>query len=220
MPHNGILNHVPHNGILNYNTILNPVPHNVALLSDVGLERQRIMGARWCSVTGAWNSLIYRTICIASDGEARRGASLVLQATNRELSSTSPIYDLLSPLELMNLRVRDDDVTPDKDYRHVPKTPRNLLMRLKGVKLLGCVITPAIIKHHLRPAGHSKEQVNSYLNPNDKQDVFLGYSLLKSLWSLPVPEPTAHPSSTRTRNALRMFGQLGYHLLTIHMYLL
>ncbi|KAJ6626373.1 hypothetical protein B0H10DRAFT_2161558 [Mycena sp. CBHHK59/15] len=152
------------------------------------------------------DNITYRTICIASDGEAKRGAALVELTMNRDLSLESPIYPLLSILLLMNLRV-------DKDYRHVLKTLRNLLMRLKGVKVLGCVITPALIKRHLHAVGHSQPQVNSFLDPNDKQDVSITYQLLKSLWSLPVAPPDSDPASIRTREALRMFGQLAYHLL-------
>ncbi|KAJ6567169.1 hypothetical protein DFH09DRAFT_1081218 [Mycena vulgaris] len=122
---------------------------------------------------------------IASDGEAERGAALVQQAMNRDLSPQSPIYPLLSVPDLMNLRVGEDDVTSDKDYPHVLKTLRNLSMRLKGVQVRGFVITgtPTLIKAHLHAAGHSQQQVNAFLNPNDKQDVDLGYQFLKALWS-------------------------------------
>ncbi|KAJ7078273.1 hypothetical protein B0H15DRAFT_804878 [Mycena belliarum] len=161
---------------------------------------------------------IYRTICIASDGEARRGGSLVRLTMNRDLHRDSPIYPLLAPLELMNLRVGEDDLTADKDYRHVLKTFRNLLMRRKGTKALGILITPAVIKRHLLLAGHSQEQVNSYLNPNDKQDVILGYSLLQGLWSLP-PAPADNPDFLHAREALQTVGQLGYHLLMPYIYI-
>ncbi|KAJ7498368.1 hypothetical protein B0H11DRAFT_1909401 [Mycena galericulata] len=164
-------------------------------------------------------NITYRTISIASDGEAKRGAALVQKTMNRDLDSDSPIHKLLIPLDLMNFRVGEDDLTADKDYRHVLKTLRNLLMRLKGVKVLGFVITPAIIKQHLRAAGHSQEQVDAFLNPNDKQDVYLGYQLLKAMWSLPVAPAESSPGFIRTRKALRMFGQLGYHLLMPYIFI-
>ncbi|KAJ7663740.1 hypothetical protein DFH06DRAFT_986394, partial [Mycena polygramma] len=165
------------------------------------------------------DNITYRTISIASDGEAKRGASLVQLAMARELSPESPIYSMLSVLPLMNLRVGEDDITADKDYRHVLKTLRTLLMRLKGIKLLGCLITPALTKQHLRAAGHSADQVHAFLNPNDIQDVYYGYQLLKALWSLPAPPPDSDPAFIRTREALRMFGQLGYHLLFPYIYI-
>ncbi|KAJ7737509.1 hypothetical protein B0H16DRAFT_1762357 [Mycena metata] len=169
-------------------------------------------------------NITYRTICISSDGEAKRGLAMVLQTMTRTLSADHPtpetsIYPLLSPLELMNFRVGEDDITCDKDYRHVVKTLRNLLMRLRGVKVAGCVITPAIIKQHLRANGHSQEQVNSFLNPNDKQDVLLGYQLLKALWSLPLTVKSADPIFVRAHDALRMLGQLGYHLLMPYIFI-
>ncbi|KAJ7790692.1 hypothetical protein B0H13DRAFT_2245687 [Mycena leptocephala] len=117
-------------------------------------------------------NITYRTISIATDGEAKRGAALVQLTMNRNLSSQSPIYPLISILPLMNLRVGEDDA-----------------------------------------------QVNSFLNPNDKQDVYTGYQLLKALWSLPIAPSNSSPAFIRTREALRMFGQLAYHLLMPYIYI-
>ncbi|KAJ7454366.1 hypothetical protein B0H11DRAFT_2200685 [Mycena galericulata] len=112
----------------------------------------------------------------------------------------------------MNLQVGPDDITPDKDYRHVIKTVRNLLMRKMGINLLGCLITPAVVKQHLRAAGLTKERINSLLNPNDRQHVALGYQLLNELWSLRDPLPSDSPGFSRARRALQTFGKLGYYL--------
>ena len=62
-----------------------------------------------------------RTISIASDGESRRGEALVHMTFKRQLDPTSPIHDMLCVLPLMNLEVGDDDLTADKDYKHVFK---------------------------------------------------------------------------------------------------
>ena len=75
----------------------------------------------------------YRTVCIASDGEAKRGDALVILTMRSQLSTTSPIYTQLSPLRLMNHLVGPDDLTADKDFKHVLKRERNLLMRNRGV---------------------------------------------------------------------------------------
>ncbi|KAJ7170425.1 hypothetical protein C8R43DRAFT_1120856 [Mycena crocata] len=150
---------------------------------------------------GQRSNIIYRTVSLASDGESRRGLALVPTAMNRLLSDQTPIHPLLSVLQLMNLRVGEDDRTPDKDYRHQVKTLRTLLMRLKGIQVMGFVVTPAIIKQHLRANGHSQEQVNAFLNPNDKQDIWLGYQFLKSLWSLPPAAENAEPTFAAARAA-------------------
>ncbi|KAJ7464012.1 hypothetical protein FB451DRAFT_1492107 [Mycena latifolia] len=157
-------------------------------------------------------NIIYRTISYASDGEAKRGAAFVQEFMKFNLQSTSPIHPLLAPLIFMNFRVGLDDLTFDKDFRHVIKAFRSLVMRLMGIKLLRFLITPAIVKQHLRAAGNTTERINSLLNPNDKQDVPLAYQLLKELWSLPDALPSDSPGFTAARKALQILGKLGYHL--------
>ncbi|KAJ7497922.1 hypothetical protein B0H11DRAFT_1671750, partial [Mycena galericulata] len=157
-------------------------------------------------------NITYRTISYASDGEAKRGSAFVEEFMKYHLKDTSRIFPLLSPLLFMNLRVGPDDITPDKDYRHVIKTVRNLLMRKIGINLLGCLITPAVVKQHLRAAGLTKERIVSLLNPNDRQHVALGYQLLSELWSLRDPLSSDSPGFSRARRALQTFGKLGYYL--------
>ncbi|KAK7013773.1 hypothetical protein R3P38DRAFT_2545697 [Favolaschia claudopus] len=164
------------------------------------------------------DNITYRTVSIASDGEAKRGAALVELTMIRELSPNSSIYPLLSVLPLMNLRVGEDDITADKDYRHSFKALRNLSMRLKGINVLGFTITPALIRQHLQASGHTLAQINSFLNPEDKQDVLLTYQLLRSLWDLEPAPPNGDPAFIRTREALRIFGKLAYHLVMPYIY--
>ncbi|KAJ7635427.1 hypothetical protein B0H17DRAFT_1217291 [Mycena rosella] len=166
-------------------------------------------------------NIIYRTISYASDGEAKRGLAFAIEFMKNTLTSTSSpkLHALLSPLEFMNLLVGPDDITPDKDFRHVIKTLRALLMRGMGIKVLGFHITPAIVKQHLRDVGNTKERVDSLLNPNDRQDVPLAYGLLKELWSLPDAPSTSTPTFVGARKALQIFGQLGYHLVMPYIYL-
>ncbi|KAJ7698278.1 hypothetical protein B0H17DRAFT_1158366 [Mycena rosella] len=154
----------------------------------------------------------YRTVSYASDGEAKRGAALAQEFMKFELKSTSLIYHLLKPHQFMNIRIGTDDITPDKDFRHVIKTVRTLLMRKMGIKLLGFLITLAIVKQHLRAVGHNKEFIDSRLNPNDKQNVPYAYQLLNALWSLPAATPSDTPGFSTARRALRIFGKMAYHL--------
>lgn len=46
------------------------------------------------------------------------------------------------------------------------------------------------------------------LNPNDRQNVPLCYSLLKEIWSLPDPKSTDKPSFIEARKALQILGKL------------
>lgn len=66
--------------------------------------------------------------CIASDGETRRGSAFILLTFKSLLLPNSPIYSILKPLKFLNLHVGDDDLTCDKDWKHVFKWWRNLLL--------------------------------------------------------------------------------------------
>ncbi|KAF9037331.1 hypothetical protein BDZ89DRAFT_946145, partial [Hymenopellis radicata] len=153
-----------------------------------------------------------RVVSIASDGETKRGSALVDITFKRQLSSTSPIHRLLSPLPVMDFFVGDDDLTPDKDYKHVFKRIRNLFLRARGLDVLETHVNPTIMKAHLRDAGGSQEHVESLFKPDDKQDVTLAYQLLRDLWSL--PETTSiQPMFVAQRDALRLLGDLFRHLI-------
>ncbi|TEB21892.1 hypothetical protein FA13DRAFT_1642094 [Coprinellus micaceus] len=160
-----------------------------------------------------------RLVSIASDGELRRGLALVLCTFKRRLSSDSNIYQILAPLPLMNLHVGDDDITCDKDWKHIIKRIRNLLLRDWGVLIDDFRITPAVIHAHLQSKHNIKpEHVNSVLNPNDLQDVKLAFNLLHDIWTLPSLSDTPPPASPHTpgyktgREALRTLGKLLEHI--------
>ena len=54
-----------------------------------------------------------RILCLASDGESRRGAALDLLTASSTLAPDSPIYSLLAPLKLMDLHVGEDRMLTD-----------------------------------------------------------------------------------------------------------
>jgi hypothetical protein len=87
------------------------------------------------------------------------------------------------------------------------------MMRNKGIEIQGFRITPSLLRTHLQSNGVSSFRLRSLLNPNDKQDVVLGYSLLKEIWSLPPSPPAATPIFVRAREALRIYGQFARHLI-------
>ena len=166
-----------------------------------------------CNKQQRRNNSIYRTVCIASDGEAKRGDALVIQAMSSELSANSPIYTLLRPLEYLNLLVGPDDITVDKDFKHIIKRQRNVFMRAKGIEVMGFCITPAILLSHLEHNGVSALQLSSLLNPNDKQDVLLAFSLLRAIWSLPPPPAGCDPAFMLARRTLNIYGEFARHLM-------
>jgi hypothetical protein len=154
-----------------------------------------------------------RVVSIASDGEARRGKALVLLTFKKKLSPSSPIYPWLSACALLDLHVGDNDITCDKDWKHVgAKRPRNALLREKGLLVHGTWITPALLRSHLLEAGHKSQHVRAMLNPNDKQDVLLAFSLLRDVWNLP-PLTSGAPGRIEARESLRLFGSMCHHFL-------
>ncbi|KAH9173746.1 hypothetical protein EDB89DRAFT_1801370, partial [Lactarius sanguifluus] len=95
-----------------------------------------------------------RVVSIASDGEAKRGKALVLLTFKQKLSPFSPIYPWLSACALLDLHVGDNDITCDKDWKHVgAKRLPNALLRKKGLLVQGTWITPPLLRSHLLEAG-------------------------------------------------------------------
>jgi len=71
-----------------------------------------------------------------------------------------------------------------------------------------------VIRKHLRDSGFTDAHISHVLNPTDKQDVVLAYSLLKDLWSLPMANPVSStPTYIKVREALCIYGKLSYHLI-------
>ncbi|KAG9124082.1 hypothetical protein FRC07_012920 [Ceratobasidium sp. 392] len=149
-----------------------------------------------------------RLYCLASDGELRQGSALAEITMRFPLSPSSSIYPLLSPLRLMNHLVGPDDLTSDKDTKHVHKRLRNTLMREGGIFVFGTQITPSLVRHHLLKNGVASTRVDSLLDPNDKQDVPLALSLLREIWQLPSPSVRDQPGFARVQQALNTLGVL------------
>jgi len=116
-------------------------------------------------------------------------------------------------LDLFDTFVGVDDITADKDYKHVFKRLRNTILREKGSMVHGIKITRGLIHKHLSDNGLPLKHVEHVLNPTDKQDVVLAYRLLKDIWTLPPADPdTSNQLYIDVREALRLYGQLCYHL--------
>lgn len=126
-----------------------------------------------------------RTVCVSSDGKSQRGEAFVHLTFKHKLSGDSNIYNYLKDLKWMNFEVGDDDITANKDYKHVFKRNPNLALRSCGILLHGIHILPSTIQSHLSENGVSKAHIDAVLKPDDKQDVRLAYNLLHQIWALP-----------------------------------
>jgi len=114
--------------------------------------------------------------------------------------------------------VGPDDITADKDYKHIFKRLRNAIIRKNGCVVHSVHLTQAVIRKHFKDSGLTDTHINHVLNPTDKQDVVLAYSLLRDLWSLPPADPvSSSPTYIAARESLRIYGELSYHLLFPYM---
>jgi hypothetical protein len=120
---------------------------------------------------------------------------------------------MLHVLPLTNLEVGDDDITADKDYKHIFKWLRNLLLRDKGLYVQGVHIKPAMIRSHFASNNLTLTRIDYLLNPNDRQDVKLACDLLQNVWSLPDPPTDALPGFHQTWKCFKILGTLFHHIL-------
>ena len=60
-----------------------------------------------------------RVILLASDGESRRGKALTNLTYVAPLAPSLLIYNHLAHLDLMDYFIGPDDITADKDYKHI-----------------------------------------------------------------------------------------------------
>jgi len=74
----------------------------------------------------------------------------VILMMSSQLSASLPIYRQLSLLKLINHLVGPDDLTANKDFKHIFKCQRNLLMCHKGILIQGFCVTPTILWTHLK----------------------------------------------------------------------
>ena len=113
----------------------------------------------------------------------------------------------------MNFLVGPDDITADKDFKHIFKLRCNLMMRNKGIFIEGFCVTPSILHIHLQSNSVSSMWLRALLNPNNRQDVVLSYSLLKEIWSLPAAAAGSDPAFVWALQALYVHGQFACNLM-------
>jgi len=179
---------------------------------ETGIQHAKLVQTVLDGVNALHDETKLRVISIASDGETRQGSAFILLTFKRQLSLQSPIHSLLNPLKFLNLHVGDDDLTCDKDWKHVFKRFRNLLLQQRGIVVNGYQITPDVIRDHLKSNGLSADHIRSLFNPEDQQDVKMAFDMLKDVWTLPRSTGRVHPGFQTAREAIWILGKLFFHL--------
>ncbi|KAF8325088.1 uncharacterized protein EI90DRAFT_3238888 [Cantharellus anzutake] len=140
------------------------------------------------------------------NGESRRGKALVALTEHTPLSPTSRLYAYLGGLPLLNLLVGEDELTSDKDYKHVMKRLRHTHLRPSGVSV-------GVLRSHLEGNKYPSSQINNLMNATDKQDVTTMFNLMLLIWKLPPPLTTDNPIYYETRVALNQHSKLVKYLI-------
>ena len=114
-------------------------------------------------------------VSLASDGESYQEKALTKLTYIILLAPTSPIYAYLVNFDLLNLFVSVDDLTANKNYKHIFKQLCNTLLQKKGSIVYGVRLTYRLIRRHLQNTEHSATHIEHVLNPTNKQDIVLVY---------------------------------------------
>lgn len=189
-----------------------PILISASCKRETGTEHASVLDTVISACKKKTNLIKGRMLSIASDGESRRGIALAQLTMISTLTESSPIYHMLRNLEFMNFLVGADDLTADKDYKHVLKRCRSFIIRKSGTLINDFLINRSIIRTHLISNGMHGYKADELLNPDDRQDVTLMYQLLKAIWELPPPLATLGPVFSAARLALNILGRFLFHL--------
>ena len=92
-------------------------------------------------------------ISIASNGESRRGKALAKLTYVAPLACISLIYNLLAHLDLFDTFVGINNITVDKDYKHIFQQLHNTLLCEKESMVHGIKLTWGLIHKPLSDSG-------------------------------------------------------------------
>ncbi|KAL6302386.1 hypothetical protein BKA93DRAFT_737066 [Sparassis latifolia] len=142
------------------------------------------------SIIEAWDNegaaAVGRIWSFATDGDATRRAAGYKVFLKNDLDPKSKLYGILSNMPGLNLRVGDNDITLDFDYKHIFKRFCTLIRSPSGIVLNnGRIINSTMLSRYLRwLPGHDDTSVQKLLYPDDPQDVPRAVELMHAIIDL------------------------------------
>ncbi|KAJ7469499.1 hypothetical protein FB451DRAFT_968916, partial [Mycena latifolia] len=122
---------------------------------------------------------------IASDGDAVRRRALHTICMSEELSPTSPLYPLLAPIPLMNLRCGKKELTSDFDYKHKFKNFASLLRSVKGFLIADFHVSAIHLREKLQTLPEmDSTRLDALFNNKDHMNVPNAVSLHMGLYEV------------------------------------
>ncbi|KAG1718822.1 uncharacterized protein EDB91DRAFT_1089761 [Suillus paluster] len=150
--------------------------------------------------------------CFSTDGDAMWRLACYSLFMKRDLDPSSEIYESLSQLSGLNLRVGDHDVMMDFDPKHLIKCHATLLQSPQGILVFDILITCEILAQHFLCLGHlSTKEINDLLAQGDGQNVPHAMKLLCSVAMLQALNSTSsqyNPTNQKIHAALRVLAVL------------
>ncbi|KAI5980753.1 hypothetical protein EDD15DRAFT_2381342 [Pisolithus albus] len=161
----------------------------------------------------------------ATDGDAtrRKAGHHVFMTT--KLTTSSPLYCILSGLPGLNLYTGPHEMTMDFDYKHLFKRVCTALRSSHGILLdNGRLLTSKMLLHYFTWLDDvDEDHANKLLFPDDPQDVPRAVELIRTIVRLAKIDPTKPPYIDRDGipdvdtvidfEAIKMLAQILHHLL-------
>lgn len=141
-------------------------------------------------IESGWREAEHGEIChgdiwtFSSDGDATRHRAMHRNFMSKDLTQSSPIHCLLSPLKFMNLQVGANSVTSNFDTKHIFKRYATLIRGMEGILLSHSHIQCTEIKRYLHSHPRfedSSSTVTSLFDGKDHQNVPKAVRLLASV---------------------------------------
>ncbi|KAG9089573.1 hypothetical protein FRC06_001483, partial [Ceratobasidium sp. 370] len=156
-----------------------------------------------CLSIQAWNQSPYGQSAlgnlwsIATDGDARRRQAIHSICMSQPLSPTSPIYEELCHLDLLNLMCGEGEITHDGDFKHGEKRLASALRSGDGVFIKHTHLSPMVIKQYLRHLSNiTPSHLDSLFDNSDRQDVPKAHALMKAIYDASrLPEICSKPEN-------------------------
>ncbi|KAJ6599974.1 hypothetical protein DFH09DRAFT_1271514 [Mycena vulgaris] len=150
-------------------------------------------------------------LSVAADGDPRRGAALFVMCMHTEIIPGNPLYPFICNLPGLNRMVGKDNLTKDKDPKHLKKRIRTTFCSPEAVVVKSiCINRDMLLKWLERLPDHDWTEASIYalLNPSDAQNVPNTIKLLLCIVALRDLDPEDFdPSEAAEFEAICLLGE-------------
>ncbi|KAJ6603348.1 hypothetical protein DFH09DRAFT_1019322 [Mycena vulgaris] len=151
-------------------------------------------------------------LSISTDGDHLRRLALFMLCMHKEIGPGNPLWEYVKNLPGLNLRVGDDNLTGDSDFKHEFKRVRTLFSSPAGMIVKNVCVNRDLLTMWLeRLPDHdwSETSIHALLNPADTMNVPNAIKLLLAIVELGKLDPADFdPSEAAELEALGVLAEL------------